>query len=253
MPKRTGAVHVATTRRHYKGKVYETTLLRRSYREGGKVKHETLGNLSHLPAHVIELVKRGLAGETLVPAEEALRIERSLPHGHAAAVLGTARKLGLEGMLGRERSRERDLCLAMVCQRLLRPGSKLSASRRFSLSTLGEELEVADADEAELLAAMDWLLARQERVESALARRYLRAGGFVLYDLSSSYLEGPAVGETRGVHPLDGARSLRCPLPVASILHSVHFPDGVVVEATALNSRGLSDWRAERRDAAAWC
>ncbi len=207
MPKRTGAVHVATTRRHYKGKVYETTLLRRSYREGGKVKHETLGNLSHLPAHVIELVKRGLAGETLVPAEEALRIERSLPHGHAAAVLGTARKLGLEGM----------------------------------------------ADEAELLAAMDWLLARQERVESALARRYLRAGGFVLYDLSSSYLEGPAVGETRGVHPLDGARSLRCPLPVASILHSVHFPDGVVVEATALNSRGLSDWRAERRDAAAWC
>jgi len=190
MPKRTGAVHVATTRRHYKGKVYETTLLRRSYREGGKVKHETLGNLSHLPAHVIELVKRGLAGETLVPADEALRVECSLPHGHVAAVLGTARKLGLERMLGREPSRERDLCLAMVCQRLLRPGSKLSATRRFALTTLGEELAVADAGEAELLAAMDWLLARQERVESALARRYLRAGGFVLYDLSSSYLEG---------------------------------------------------------------
>lgn len=90
MPKRTGAVHVATTRRHYKGKVYETTLLRRSYREGGKVKHETLGNLSHLPAHVIELVKRGLAGETFVPAGEAFQIERSLPHGQVAAVLGTA-------------------------------------------------------------------------------------------------------------------------------------------------------------------
>src|SRR6266571_928515 len=190
MPRRTGAVHVATTRRHYKGKVYETTLLRRSYREGGKVKHETLGNLSHLPGHVIELVKRGLAGETLVAAEEALRVECSLPHGHVAAVLGTARRLGLERMLARERSRERDLCLALVCQRLLRPGAKLSATRQFALTTLGEELAVAEAGEAELLAAMDWLLARQARIESALARRYLSEGGFVLYDLSSSYLEG---------------------------------------------------------------
>jgi hypothetical protein len=190
MPKRTGAAHVATMRRHYKGKVYETTLLRRSYREGGKVKHETLGNLSHLPAHVIELVKRGLAGETFVLAGEAFQIERSLPHGHVAAVLGTARKLGLERLLGRERSRERDLCLALICQRLLRPGSKLSAIRRFSLTTLGEELAVADASEAELLAAMDWLLARQQRIEQGLARRYLTEGGFVLYDLSSSYLEG---------------------------------------------------------------
>jgi len=181
---------VATTRRHYKGKVYETTLLRRSYREGGKVKHETLGNLSHLPGHVIELVKRGLAGETLVAAEEALRVECSLPHGHVAAVLGTARRLGLERMLARGPSRERDLCLAMVCQRLLRPGSKLSATRQFALTTLGAELAVADAGEAELLAAMDWLLARQARIESALARRYLSEGGFVLYDLSSSYLEG---------------------------------------------------------------
>jgi hypothetical protein len=170
--------------------VYETTLLRRSYREGGKVRHETLGNLSHLPAPVIELVRRGLAGERLLPAGAAFRIERSLPHGHVAAVLGTARRLGLERLLGRERSRERDLCLALVCQRLLRPGSKLSASRRFGLTTLGEELAVADAGEAELLAAMDWLLARQARIEAALARRYLAEGGFVLYDLSSSYLEG---------------------------------------------------------------
>ena len=190
MPKRCGAVHVATTRRHYKGKVYETTLLRRSYREGGKVRHETLGNLSHLPAQLVELVKRGLAGETFVPAGEALRVESSLAHGHVAAVLGTARRLGLERLLGRERSRERDLCLALVCQRLLRPGSKLSASRQFALSTLGEELGVAETSEAELLAAMDWLGARQERIERALARRYLAEDGFVLYDLSSSYLEG---------------------------------------------------------------
>lgn len=183
-------MHVAITRRHYKGKVYETALLRRSYREGGKVKHETLGNLSHLPAQLIELIRRGLAGETFVPAGEAFQIERSLPHGHVAAVLGTARRLGLERMLGREPTRERDLCLALVCQRLLRAGSKLSATRQFALTTLGEELAVADAREPELLAAMDWLLARQPRIEQALARRHLREGGFVLYDLSSSYLEG---------------------------------------------------------------
>jgi Transposase DDE domain len=206
MPRRTGAVHVATTRRHYKGKVYETTLLRRSYREGGRVKHETLGNLSHLPAQVIELVKRGLAGETLVAAEEALRVERSLPHGHVAAVLGTARRLGLERVLGRERSRERDLCLALVCQRLLRPGSKLSATRQFDLTTLGEELAVEGASEAELLSAMDWLLARQARIETALARRYLTEGGFVLYDLSASYLEGRKCPLAALGYPRDGKR-----------------------------------------------
>jgi hypothetical protein len=197
---------VATTRRHYKGRVYETTLLRRSYREGGKVRHETLGNLSHLPAETIELIRRSLRGERLVPAEEALRIERSLPHGHVAAVLGTARKLGLERLLGRERSCERDLALALVCQRLLRPGSKLSATRQFGLSTLAEELEVEGASEAELLAAMDWLLARQERIEAALARRHLSEGGFVLYDLSSSYLEGRKCPLAALGYPRDGKR-----------------------------------------------
>lgn len=190
MPQRRGAVHVAVTRRHYKGTVYETTLLRRSFREGGKVKHETLGNLSHLSAELIELVRRGLAGETFLPVGEAFQIEGSLPHGQVAAVLGTARKLGLERILGRERTRERDLCLALVCQRLVRAGSKLSATRQFELTTLGEELAVAGASEAELLAAMDWLGARQQRIEAALARRYLSEGGFLLYDLSSSYLEG---------------------------------------------------------------
>ena len=181
---------MAITRRHYNGKVYETTLLRRSYREGGKVKHETLGNLSHLPAETIELIRRSLRGERFLAAGEAFQIVRSLPHGHVAAVLGSARTLGLERLLGRERSRERDLCLALVCQRLLRAGSKLSATRQFALTTLGEQLAVEGATESELLAAMDWLLARQGRIERSLARRYLSEGGFVLYDLSSSYLEG---------------------------------------------------------------
>jgi Transposase DDE domain len=197
---------MATTRRHYKGKVYETTLLRRSYREGGMVKHETLGNLSHLPAETIELVRRSLRGEQFLAAGEAFEIERSLPHGHVAAVLGTARKLGLERLLGRERTRQHDLCLTMVCQRLLRGGSKLSATRQFALTTLGEELGVAGASEAELLAAMDWLLARQARIEQALARRYLSEGGFVLYDLSSSYLEGRCCPLAALGYPRDGKR-----------------------------------------------
>jgi hypothetical protein len=190
MEKKSGAMHVVTIKRRHGEREYASTLVRRSIREGRRVRKETIANLSRLPAEAIEAVRRVLAGETLAPAGEAFAIERSLPHGHVAAVLGTARRLGLERMLGRERSRERDLCLALVCQRLLRPGSKLSATRQFGLSTLGEELAVADASEAELLAAMDWLLARQERIEAALARRYLTEGGFVLYDLSSSYLEG---------------------------------------------------------------
>ena len=190
MARRGGAVHVATVRTRYKDRVYVSHLLRRSYREGGKVKHETLGNLSHLPEGVIELVRRALAGEELVPAGEAFAIERSLPHGQVAAVLGTLRTLGLERLLGRQRSRERDLCVALVCQRLLRPGSKLAASRQFALTTLGEELSVEGASESELLSALDWLIARQERIERALARRHLSPGGLVLYDLSSSYLEG---------------------------------------------------------------
>ena len=183
-------MHVDTIRRRHGERVYESYLVRRSIREGKQVRKETIANLSGLPAEAIEAVRRVLAGETFVPAGEALRVERSLPHGHVAAVLGTARKLGLERLLGRERSRERDLCLALVCQRLLRPGSKLSAARQFGLTTLGEQLAVAEASEAELLRAMDWLLARQERIERTLARRYLAEGGFVLYDLSSSYLEG---------------------------------------------------------------
>src|SRR3990170_5346298 len=161
MARRGGAVHVATVRTRYKDRVYVSHLLRRSYREGGKVKHETLGNLSHLPEGVIELVRRALAGEELVPAGEAFAIERSLPHGQVAAVLGTLRTLGLERLLGRQRSRERDLCVALVCQRLLRPGSKLAATRQVGLTTPGEDLSVEGATEAELLSALDCLLTRQ--------------------------------------------------------------------------------------------
>jgi DDE family transposase len=174
--------------------VYTSHLLRRSYREGGKVRHENLGNLSHLPIEVIEAIRAMLAGRQLIDLDEDFEIERSLPHGHVAAVLGVLRGLDLERLICREACRERDLVVAMIVQRLIGPGSKLSASRRFSQSTLAEELSLGEVSEAELLAAMDWLLERQGRIERTLARRHLAGdgedAGFVLYDLSSSYVEG---------------------------------------------------------------
>ncbi|HJW75111.1 MAG TPA: IS1634 family transposase [Thermoleophilia bacterium] len=204
MPKRTGAVHVTTTRRHYKGKVYETTLLRRSYRQGGKVRNETVGNLSHLPAEVIAAIRAMLAGRRLIDIDSELAMTSTLPHGHVAAVLGVARGLGLERLLVRGRCRERDLVLATICQLLLASGSKLSCTRRFSQTTLAEELSLGEVDEAELLGAMDWLLSRQERIEATLAARHLGEGSFVLYDLSSSYVEGRCCPLAALGHSRDG-------------------------------------------------
>jgi hypothetical protein len=191
MPRRGGSAHVATIKTKGKGgTVYTSHLLRRSFREGGKVRHENLGNLSHLPPAVIEAIRSMLAGKILVDLDEAFEIESSLPHGHVAAVLGVLRSLDLERLISRERCRERDLVVAMICQLLINPASKLSCTRRFSQSTLSEELSLGEVSEPELLAAMDWLAARQERIEHALAARHLQDGGFVLYDLSSSYFEG---------------------------------------------------------------
>jgi hypothetical protein len=196
MAKRGGSAHVATIKTKGKdGAVYTSRLLRRSYRdEQGKVRHENLGNLSHLPVEIIDVIRAMLAGRRLVDLDEDFEIERSLPHGHVAAVLGVLRDLDLERLLGRERCRERDLVVAMIVQRLIGPGSKLSATRRFAQSTLGDELSLGEVTEAELLAALDWLLERQPRIERTLARRHLPgeqdANAFVLYDLSSSYMEG---------------------------------------------------------------
>ncbi|MGB0092309.1 MAG: IS1634 family transposase [Solirubrobacteraceae bacterium] len=181
-------------------------VLRRSYREGGKVKHENLGNVSHLPPEALEALRRSLAGEVLMLATDDFEIVRSLPHGHVAAVLGVLRDLDLERLISRERCRERDLVVAMIVQRLLCACSKLSMTRLIGQTTLAEELSLGEVTEAELLAAMDWLLERQERVEKALARRHLHGEGFVLYDLSSSYLEGRhcelgAVGYSRDGKP----------------------------------------------------
>jgi hypothetical protein len=180
---------VATTRRHYKDKVYETTLLRRSYREGGKVKTETLGNLSHLPPETIALIRESLAGKTYVEAGADWEIERSLPHGHVAAVWAMAHGLGLAKLLG-PACAERDLALALVVARACRPGSKLATTRWWADTTLAADLGVAGASTDEVYAAMDWLVGRQDTIETALAKRHLGEGALVLYDLSSSWMEG---------------------------------------------------------------
>jgi hypothetical protein len=182
-------MHVATTRRHYNGKVYETHLLRRTYRQDGKVKHETLGNLSHLPSEAIRAVRQVLAGAQLVGAGDAAQILRARPHGHVALVWAMARRLGLTALVGPACS-ERDLALALIVARVVRPGSKLATTRWWADTTLGHDLGVAAATTDDVYHAMDWLLARQPAIERALARRHLEPGGLAYYDLSSSYVEG---------------------------------------------------------------
>ena len=199
-------MHVVTNRREGVHREYVTHLLRRSYREGGKVKNETLANLSHLPDEVIELIRGALGGRRYVDADGAFAIERSLPAGHVQAALVMARRLELVRLLEREPSRERDLCLAMICQQALAPGSKLAAVRALEQSTLGSELGVDDADEDDLYAAMDWLLERQARIEERLARRHLADGELVLYDVSSSYFEGRSCPLARLGYSRDGRR-----------------------------------------------
>lgn len=216
MAKRSGAVHVATTRRTYKGKVYETTLLRRSYRDGKKVRHESVGNISHLPPEAIDLVRRSLAGEKFVSAPGAFRIERTLPYGHVGAVLGTLRKLGLEELIASKGSRERDLVVALVAERILHPASKLGTVRLWGESALGGELDVSGADANEVYAALDWLLARQKRIEGKLARRHIGEGATVLYDVSSSYYEGSTCPLARFGHCKDGRGDL--PIIVYGVL-----------------------------------
>jgi transposase len=208
MPSRTGAVHVATTKRVYKGKTYTTHLLRRSIRKGKTVTHETLGNLSHLPDHVIDLIKRSLKGETFVPAANAVRITRSLPHGHVEAVLTMIKKLGLDDLIAGEPSRRRHLVVAMIVERLVFPSSKLANTRHWHDTTLAEELDVADATEDQLYDAMDWLLQRQSAIENRLAKRHLSDGALVLYDVTSSYYEGKTCPLARFGHDRDGKTGL---------------------------------------------
>jgi hypothetical protein len=239
MPARTGTAHVVTTTRRYKDQVYRTHLLRRSYREDGKVKNETLGNLSHLPEPLIEIIRRSLAGETFVPVGEAFELVGSRAHGHVQAVAQTMQRLGLAELIGAKPCGERDLVRAMIAARILAPHTKLATTRWWHSTTLAEDFSVAQADEDDLYTAMDWLLARQDRIEKKLAARHLSPGGLVLYDLSSSYFEGTTCPLARLGHDRDGKRGLLqvnyglltdargCPVAV-----SVH--EGNTVDSTTL-------------------
>jgi hypothetical protein len=191
-------MHVATIKKRHVDKaglerVYESHLLRRTFREDGKVKHETLANLSALADEQVELLRASLRGESFVAATAAATVLRSLPHGQVAAVVAQARTLGLPQLLG-PAGRHRDLALALIVSRVIRPRTKLSTLSWWADTTLGVDLDVADGSTDEVYTAMDWLLSRQDSIEAKLARRHLTGQAnphrMALFDLSSSWVEG---------------------------------------------------------------
>jgi hypothetical protein len=206
MKPKDGGMHVAKIERRHGDRVYTSHLVRRSVREGKRVRHETIANVSKLPAEAIEALRRALRGEAVLAAGERLAIENPLPAGHVEAALVMARRLELSRLLDRQPSRERDLVLAMVVQRVLGPGSKLWMARALARSTLGAELGVEGSDQDDLYRAMDWLLERQGRIEDRLARRHLEDGELVLYDVSSSYFEGRSCPLAEVGYSRDGKR-----------------------------------------------
>jgi hypothetical protein len=204
-------MHVVTTRRQHGDKVYETHLLRRSYREDGKVKNQTLANLSHLPPQALLAVKATLRGQVLVGADEAVEITRSLPHGHVAAVAAQAHALGLPALLG-PAGRARDLAFALIVARVCRPASKLATTRWWADTTLAHDLGIADASTDEVYAALDWLVGQQDAIEAKLARRHLTGPAnperLALFDLSSSWMTGSHCPLAMRGYSRDGKKGL---------------------------------------------
>ena len=190
MAKAHGAVYVAEIKTRYKDKVYTSYLLRRTYRENGKVKQQTLGNLSALPLEAIALLRGTLRGQKYIPDYQALETRRSWHHGHVAAVGAMLRRLGLDRLLDPLPADERERVVALIIARVVAPQSKSATVRWWQSTTLALSPAVGEASADDLDEAMDWLEARQPRVERALARRHLHEGGLVLYDLTSSYVEG---------------------------------------------------------------
>jgi transposase len=231
-------------------------LLRESFREDGKVKTRTLANLSHVPAQQIEALRSALAGSLPAgnsPLPDSFLISRSLPHGHAAAVLGCLRNLQLDSILDPLPSRPRDLVLAMIVARILDPASKLATARGLHSDTLhsslGELLHVDSADESELYQAMDWLLPRQSRIEQELAKRQLSNGGLVLYDLTSTYFEGRHCPLAKLGHSRDNksgnpqivfgllANAQGCPVAVEVFTGNTADPKTVLTQVNKLRQR----------------
>ncbi|MHB8414614.1 MAG: IS1634 family transposase [Acidiferrobacteraceae bacterium] len=183
-----------------------TILLRESYREGKKVKKRTIANLSHLPMHQIELLRAVFQGADLQPAGLGLVVDRSQPQGHVAAVHRMMERLGVPALIAAKACPERDLVLTMIAARLLDPQTKLAMTRSWQTTTVADDFGVTGADEQDCYAAMDWLLARQDRIQKKLAARHLKADGLVLYDLSSSYFEGTTCPLARRGYSRDGKR-----------------------------------------------
>jgi len=190
---------------------YETHLLRRSYRQDGKVKNETVANLSHLPGELIEIIRSSLAGQAFVPAAAAATVTRSMPHGHVAAVHAQAKALGLPTLLG-PAGRDRDIALALIIARVCRPGSKLATTRWWTDTTLAQDLGVADATTDEVYAAMDWLAGRQEAIETKLVGTHLAGAAnphrLALFDLSSSWVTGRCCPLAARGYSRDGKKGL---------------------------------------------
>ena len=191
MAKRNLPVHLVVTTFRRGEKTYHNYLLRHTYREDGKVKNKTVANLSHLPLPVIEAIKAALSGSQGSSVNiDNLEVVQSLPHGHVAAIHATARRLGMDTLLSSAPSRERDIILAMLVQRIIEPTSKLASTRLFSTTTLSAVCDLGGLQPGEPYAALDWLYERQKRVETKLAKQHIPDGSLVLYDLSSSWVEG---------------------------------------------------------------
>ena len=229
-------------------------LLRESYRDGGKVKKRTLLNLSDWPRERIAGFKMLLKGGTVIPQDQnSITIIRSLPHGHVTAALGTARKIGLDRLLGPDGNRCRDLILALVVNRILDPGSKLAAARALSpdtaTSSLGQQLGLGVVGEDELYSALDWLAVRQPTIEAALAKRHFTGGTLVLYDVSSSYLEGRCCSLAQFGYSRDGKRGKLqivygllcatdgCPVAIEVFAGSTADPATLTSQVTKLRQR----------------
>jgi len=185
-----------------------TVLLRESYREGSRVRKRTLANLSSLSAAQVEAIRAALRGEAWLPVARSFEITASRAHGHVQAVALAIQRLDLASLVASKPSRERDLVLAMVAARIVAPHTKLATTRWWHTTTLAEDFGVTEANENDLYAAMDWLLARQEAIQKKLAARHLCAGGLVLYDLSSSYFEGSCCPLAKLGYSRDGRRGL---------------------------------------------
>jgi len=191
-------------------------LIREGWREGDKVRKRTIANISHWPEAQIEALRRVLKGDRLVAPEESFVIDRSLPHGHVEAILGTIRRLGLDKFISPKRCKERDLVLAMIAERIITPSSKLATTRLWHTSTLAEELNVTEADENDLYRALDWLLQRQPQIEKRLAAKHLSEGALVLYDVTSAHYEGHTCPLVRYGHARGGKKG--CPIVVFGLL-----------------------------------